>query len=272
MDDAHLKLLNASGFAFQLAIEAAVRAAPGRIQWRVVGREHPWKSESSSGFADIVLTCGNLFVVVECKRTRAAAWMFLMPDVEQMSRSHAKVAWVDTKPHRQALAGWGDIQVYPSSPESDFCAIRGQGENDRPMLERVAAQVVAAADGLCANLVTLHERSARSKVVIPVIATNAELVVAQFDPSAVDLTGAEVMDAKFKSVPHVRFRKTLGTAAADLDYEPEELRDLTEISVRSVFVVRASSFTDWLGALDISPSDGSGPWASARSRADAMGT
>lgn len=249
-----------------------MRAAPGRLQWRVVGREHPWQSEGSSGFADIVLTCGNLFVVVECKRTRDASWMFPMPDDKQMSRSHAKVAWVDTKPHRQALAGWGNIQVYPNSPESDFCAVRGQGESDRPMLERVATQVVAAADGLCEDLVTLHERSARSKVVIPAIVTNAELLVAQFDPAAVDLTGAEVTDAKFTSVPHVRFRKALGKAAPDLECEPEELRDLTESSVRSVFVVRASAFVDWIGALNISPSDGTGPWASARSRADTMGT
>lgn len=272
MSDAQQKLLNASGFAFQLAIEAAIRVNRGPLHWRIVGREHPWNSGSSTGFADIVLTCGNLFLVVECKRTREAVWMFLMPDDQQISRSHAKVAWVDTKPHRKALAGWGDIQIYPSSPESDFCAVRGQGENDRPMLERIAAQVVSAADGLCADLVTLHERSARTKVVVPVIVTNADLVIAQFDPSTVDLSVAEVTNAEFTSVPHVRFRKTLHRATLDLDYEPEELRDLTESSVRTVFVVRASALTDWLCELETSPNDGSGPWTSARSRADAMGS
>jgi hypothetical protein len=140
------------------------------------------------------------------------------------------------------------------------------------MLERVVAQVVAAADGLCADLVTLHERSARTKIVVPVIVTNADLVIAQFDPSTVDLSVAEVSNAEFTSVPHVRFRKTLHSATPDLDYEPEGLRDLAESAVRTVFVVRSSAFTNWRGALEISPNDGTGPWTSARSRADAMGS
>ena len=33
----------------------------------------------------------------------------------------------------------------------------------------------------------------------------------------------------------------------------------------------SSSFTAWLRDVDISPNDGSGPWATARSRADASG-
>jgi hypothetical protein len=272
MTDTNLNLLNASGFAFQLAIEASVRARPGRLSWRVVGREHPWKAAEASGYADLILTCGNLYVVVECKRTREGQWMFLMPDPDQMSRSHAKVAWIDTKPHRKALAGWDDIQVYPQSPESDFCAIRGQGEDGRPMLERVAGQVVAAADGLCADLMELHERSARSKVVLPVVVTNASLVVGQFDPASVDLSTAQVTSATFTSVGHIRFRKTLGTAAAPLPYEAEELRDLSEGAVRTVFVVHSSAFTSWLDQIAISPNDGTGPWDSARSFADAAGS
>lgn len=268
MSEEHLKLLNASGYAFQLAIESAVRAASGRLEWRIVGREHPWGAADDLGFADIVLTCGNLYMVVECKRTRDAAWLFLMPDDKQLSRSHAKVAWVSTRPHRKALAGWGDVQIDPRSPESDFCAVRGQGEKDRPMLERVAAQVVAAADGLCVDLISLHEQSEKSKVVIPVIVTNADLLVAQFDPAKMDLSAGEVADAHFSAVPHVRFRKTLGPSSADLDYEPQELRDLAEGSVRTVFVVRADAFTKWLGELEISPNGGSWPWSTARARAD----
>ena len=268
--DKNLRLLNASGFAFQLAVEAAVKANPGHLDWRVVGREHPWKSAAASGYTDLILTCGNLYVVVECKRTRDATWMFLMPSSAQLSRSHAKVAWINTKPHEKSLVGWGDIQVHARSPETDFCAVRGQGEGDTPMLERIAAQVVAAADGLCADLIELHERAWASKVVIPVIVTNAELVVAQFDPETVDLELAEVQDATFTPVPHVRFRKTLAPAAADPFSEPEELRDLSDGAVRTVFVVAASAFTEWLDQLQISPDDSRGPWTSARSRADAM--
>jgi hypothetical protein len=86
MHAAHRKLLNASGFAFQLAIEYAVQAKAGGIQSCIVGREHPWSSGSAVGFADIALSCVNLFVVVECKRTRDAAWTFLMADVQHVRR------------------------------------------------------------------------------------------------------------------------------------------------------------------------------------------
>lgn len=191
-----------------------------------------------------------------------------MPDDKQLLRSHAKVAWVATQPPQSALAGWGDIQVYPKSPESDFCVIRGQGEKDRPMLERVAAQVVAASDGLCDDLISLHAKSTKTKVVIPVVVTNADLVVAQFDPSTMDLAAGEIAGATFKSVPHLRFRKTLGPRSGDLDYEPQELHELALGSVRTVFVVRADALTEWLGKLEISTNDGGGPWATARARAD----
>lgn len=264
-------LLNASGFAFQLAVEAAVRAHPGRLGWRIAAREHPWTTKEDQGFADLVLTCGNVYLVVECKRTRDASWLFLMPDKDQLERSHARIAWIDTVPHKEALAGWDDIQLYPSSPEADFCVVRGQGEKDRPMLERIASEVVAAADGLCADLITIHERSSRTKLVIPVIVTNAELIVGEFDPASIDLARAEVDHAIFRAVPHARFRKSLGPGALPDDYEAEELRDLSFAAVRTVFVVNASGFVAWLNAFQTDAPSASSPWVAARNRANAIG-
>lgn len=264
-------LINASGFAFQLAVEAAVRANPGRLGWRVVTREHPWTTSQATGFTDLVLTCGNLYLVVECKRTRDAVWLFLMPEKDQLSRTHARIAWIDTVPHHKPLAGWDDIQVYPESAEADFCAIRGQGEKDRPLLERIASQVVEASDGLCADLITLHERSARTKLVIPVIVTNAELVVGEFDPAKIDLSRGEVESAKFTTVEHLRFRKSLGPSSRPEDYDPEEVADLGAEAVRTVFVVSAGAFVKWMGAVHINGPDSSSPWVTARGRANAMG-
>lgn len=43
------RLLNASGFAFQLALEAAVRSAPMDDRWQIGAREHPW-STSGRGY------------------------------------------------------------------------------------------------------------------------------------------------------------------------------------------------------------------------------
>jgi len=149
------RLLNASGFPFQLAIEDAVRSIGTESAWHVTAREHPWKTSNSSGYIDLVLSNETTHLVIECKRFRDAAWMFLMPDATQMSRSHARVCWTDTVPNQKPLAGWSDVQVHPDSPESEFCAIRGQGEKDTPLLERLASSVAEAVDGLSADFLEL---------------------------------------------------------------------------------------------------------------------
>jgi hypothetical protein len=263
------KLLNASGFAFQLALESAVRSTPADEPWKVTGREHPWSTASGSGYIDLVLSRGNIHLVIECKRSRDAVWMFLMPDDKQLSRSHARVRWTDTRPQRPDLADWGDVQVYPSSPEADFCVVRGQGERDAPLLERIAASVAESADGLSGDLLELRKGERRTSVIIPVIVTTAELLLSQFDPKEIDLKTGEVSAATFTAVPHLRFRKSLAPSAVPDHYEPTSFRDLRAASERTVFVVNGQHFTSWLNAFAIGGS--SWPWESARSAADAMG-
>ena len=264
------KLLNASGFAFQLALEAAVNANPGHDRhWKVTAREHPWKTVTGGGYIDLVVSSGRVHLVVECKRSREATWMFLMPDPAQMTRSHARICWTNTVPHKPSLAGWGDIQIYPNSPESSFCAVRGQGEKDAPLLERIASTVADSADSLASDLLKLDERSSRTNIVVPVIVTTASLTLSSFKPEDVSLHSGELSAAAFTAVPHVRFRKSLAASEAPDDYEPTQLRDLSDSSERTIFVVAGAHFTDWLGEFEIGTS--SMPWETARRRAEAMG-
>ena len=256
------ELVNASGFAFQLAVEAAVRAAAGRTGWSLAAREHPWGSPTGGGYIDLVVSTGSVHLVVECKRTRDATWVFLMPDPEQRSRSHARVCWTNTLPQQRPLCGWGDIQVYPASPEADFCVIRGQGERDKPLLERLGAGLAQAADGLASHLLQLREQVGSTDIVVPAIVTNATLMLASFSPKDVSLESGEVDNADFDIVPHLRFRKSLAAASMPDEYEPEQLRDLSAAAERTVFVINAVHFTSWLDTFEVDIS--SEPWRSAR--------
>lgn len=263
------KLLNASGFAFQLALEAAVHAASTCEQWRVTAREHPWSTQTGRGFIDLVLSRDNLHLVIECKRSRDAVWMFLMPDQKQLQRSHARIRWTDVMPHRRNLSEWGDVQVYPQSPEADFCVVRGQGETDSPLLERLASSITDAAESLSGDLLELRKGSRAVNVILPVIVTTASLVLSRFDPKNVDLRSGELPTADFSTVPHVRFRKSLSMSSPPNEFDAELLRDLSVASERTVFIVEGVHFTEWLSELEIR--DSSRPWESARTVAEAMG-
>jgi hypothetical protein len=265
------RLLNASGFAFQLAVEAAVKASPGEPNWKVAAREHPWKTANGQGYIDLVLSAGDLHLAIECKRSHDATWLFLMPDRKQLSRSHARIAWTDTFPHRPDLAGWGDIQVYPASPESEFCVIRGQGEKDKPLLERLASLLCESIDGLATDLIELNKQSESTKVIIPVIVTNAELQLGEFNPKDVDLESGELASAKFSAVQSVRFRKSLAAASLPDDYEPQQLEDLSSDSERTVFVVQAKHLAAWLNEFQTSAPDNTSAWNNARTRSNALG-
>jgi len=262
------QLLNASGFAFQLGLEEAVRSGPVAGTWRVTAREYPWVTRTGRGYIDLILTRGNVHLVVECKRSRDAVWMFLMPDQKQLRRSRARIRWTQSVPNGPNLADWGDIQVSPESPEVEFCAIRGQGETDRPLLERIAATAAEAAESISVDFLELRKGSPHVNVIIPVIVTSAQLTLSQFKPGTVDLGTGEIGTAEFATVPHVRFRKSLGSTSIPDEYDAERLEDLRQAAERTVFVVSGEYFVAWLSEFDTGGS--SRPWESARRVADAL--
>ena len=64
------RMLDGSGFPFQLALEEAVRSLQASSGWRVTGREYPWRTASASGYMELVLSNGKTHLAVECKRSR----------------------------------------------------------------------------------------------------------------------------------------------------------------------------------------------------------
>ena len=98
MDDKKLSdAVNRSGFPLQIALQSLVERTRSDHECRVIFSEHFWlnPSDGRSGFIDLILEDGleETVFVVECKRVVNCSWIFLIDDMKQMERRHAK-AWV----------------------------------------------------------------------------------------------------------------------------------------------------------------------------------
>jgi hypothetical protein len=174
-------VVNASGFAFQLGIEHQIREAAERHQWKILSREHAWRDGSRAGFADLILEKGILRLVIECKRVREGVWIFLVPEGEDdigTFRAH----WADSSPDKPNMVGWHPMNLQPPSPEAEFCVVRGQGEGDKPMLERIASSLLDSISAIAIEELDLPDsrKFAKHLIHIPVIVTNADLVVCRY--------------------------------------------------------------------------------------------
>ena len=115
------KLVNASGFAFQMAVEHAVRSSHGH-NFKVISREHAWRDpkHDREGFIDLVLQSSMVTWAVECKRTKEAKWIFLVDKMKGEPVPHIRCLWVVASGKGQRAAGWDDVNCKPWSPESQF--------------------------------------------------------------------------------------------------------------------------------------------------------
>jgi len=144
--------VNSSGFPLQIAIEHLVRSKTLSHCWKVRYKEHSWKNVDThnSGFIDLILADdnGTSAMVIECKRVQDASWIFLLPSMKQanVERTHVWVSRLDGQEAR--FFGWNDIAADPASPESEFCIVPGQDQKSRPMLERIASELIEATEGL----------------------------------------------------------------------------------------------------------------------------
>lgn len=261
-----LNLVNASGFGFQLRIEEEVRRHQHEHPWAILSREHRWRDAltGNEGFIDLVLKGGITRLVIECKRTTGAHWVFLMPDQGERPTRCFRVLWTASMEGSETLSGWDDVFISPLSVSAMFCAIRGQGERDQPMLERLCGLLLRSVEALADEEVG-YERAAfpRPSVYVPLIVTTAELYVCRFQPKDVDITSGTLSDASFEAVPFVHFRKSLSTTRTP----PERARDLSQSRLsqdRSVIVVQADRLTELLKVLSLErPAFDDYPWDAA---------
>jgi len=247
MDASELaKLVNRSGFLFQLAVEEHVHGTSATHGWNITAREYPWSSPSGDrgGFVDFIAQRGGLHAVVECKRTLGGDWIFLMP-VQATDTVKLRTLWSYRNERGRRGYGWDDLDFEPAGLVSEFCVVRGASDDDKPMLERIAGDLVRASESVAREELETKDRGSGAAGFIPLIVTNARRV----DIGAVDLrTGSLPSTAVFEPTPVVRFRKA---TASDVKYPPETYASLREGLVkkeRSAIVVNVEHLAVWLGA------------------------
>lgn len=251
------EFVNQSGFPLQIGLANLVERTTERHGWKVLYTEHSWRNPSAEteGFIDIVLENrhGTLVLVIECKRVLETSWIFLQPGDRLVARRHIK-AWVT----RYATGkfkwfDWRDLSGDPGSPESQYCVVPGQDPRSKPMLERIAADVVEATEGVAWEEKGLqtHQHDAL-RVYFSVIVTTAQLKVGVFDPDRISLADGTLPDAAFEEVSYVRFRKQLSTRTPELvDTGWDAKRALIRAKERTVFVINAEALLGFLSEIEI---------------------
>jgi len=246
-----LNLVNSSGFLLQLALEKNISESSGH-RFKVLAKEYRWRDPftGEEKYIDLILKAGAAIWAVECKRPRGGNWVFLVPEDQEKEKSAVRCLWVAGDKGR-SIAGLDDIHHQPPSPESMFCVVRGSGEGDRPMLERLANQVVAAVDNVASDDNSLMMRVSKEKgfpffgFYVPVIVTTANLQVCRFDSSQVSLGDGTIPNGQFESFPMVRFRKTFIKSAA-VHSSAKTLQAAGRENERTVLVINATSLIEIL--------------------------
>jgi hypothetical protein len=241
-----LKLVNSSGFLFQLRVAQEIANSQSQRPWTVMAQEHPWSDASTGheGFIDLVIGKGIARMVIECKRTRDADWVFLVPaDSENSAETRVRCMWIDAPQNAslkpQLKSGWHNFFARPESFTSEFCIVRGTGEGQRPMLENLCRQLLDSAESLAReelSLIVGKEKSIK-RYYVPAIVTNARLFVCHFDIDSVSIKDGEILNGNFEPVPYIRFGKSLATKLLGTNVDTLEAANLNRH--RTVLVVQA---------------------------------
>ena len=260
MEDAELaKAINESGFPLQMGVEQLAQSSP---DWRVLLSEHAWRDPLSGDekFIDLVLRrrTGPERLVIECKRARDTEWLFLRESTEYHDRDNrlnvrARVA--ARHPTKGGLIDeWIDTPFIPGSPEATYCVVRKNNQRTQEMLERTAAEIVRATDALAAQEININAKNVILQlacVYVPMIVTTAKMFICDADYTTVNMETGEIPGATIAAAPIIRFKKSLGLP--DLGRSNAvSVEKFAEQSERSVVVVQASAFSDFLSKWGIS--------------------
>ena len=260
MDDKKLlDAVNRSGFPLQ--IKAAAQVTRTRLDhgWRVLHQEHSWKNQQDgqSGFIDLILLDEHktTALVVECKRTTDAHWIFLVPETNPKLHRHGKAWATHLTRLRPGSNRWRDLNFSPQTPESAFCVIDGQDPKARPMLERVAAEVVSATQAYAHEEFELRDvNKVFTRIYANVILTTARLKLCTFDAHSINISNGTMAGAAFTDVPYLRFRKQLSTAPPYIVWsgsEPDP-SSVAQAKENTVFVVNADHLLQFLSEFKVS--------------------
>lgn len=268
-----LKIVNSSGYLFQLAVENAIQKSH-LSDWAIPAREHRWVDPISKdeGFIDLVLKSGITRMMIECKRKTDATWIFLLPDSQKVS-AQARLFWTHQQLKSPSISNWDDFVVFPESYETMFCTIRGHDNSDKSsMLERIAGPLLRSVECLAAEELGFEKEDEIpadvARLYIPVIITNATLQTCRFNVENVDLhTGNLLLEnAIFETVEAIKFHKNLSTTnslinAIDLQYA-------NRVNERTIFVINSDAFPKILNEWRVKnlPQRFEWPWHISRAR------
>jgi hypothetical protein len=240
--------LTRSGFPFQTAVRHVISSSPKR--WEIHTSEYPWLgSDNEEYFLDLIATKKEFALTIECKKTRSEILTFLLPlghshtgDIPDFRCLRAESFTVTKRDEYLFCETWS---LWPPSPRSEFCVVGTSASGrDQRLLERDASLVVCATDAL-AHDVQRHKTLGKGPpyLFVPVIVTNAQIYTARYEPPEVSLETGEFgkVPKDIKPTPWIRFHKAFATAGR---------RDLGS---RSVFVVNAMSFGQFLEILELAP-------------------
>jgi hypothetical protein len=130
-----------------------------------------------------------LVAVVECKRlAEAATYLFLVPEGSG-GQTHRFRCLGAHFPGSIVQRWWDDVWLEPETTETQFCVVEGTGPKDRPILERVGAELVVAVEAVLNDEIRLHTRVSKHQrfwAGFPILVTNAQLVVCEYAPADVE--------------------------------------------------------------------------------------
>lgn len=244
--------LQRSGFPFQTAVAHVVRSIKG---WSVHASEYPWKDPAGKDeFLDVVITNGDLFATLECKKSEKEILTFLRPLGGGASTGlYERVRCLrGASNYRLVCEDWA---LWPNSYESEFCVISMSTSGEGRVLERIARLVVYATDALAINQEKRFEARRdpppkADRIYFSIIVTNAPLYTVRYSPKEVSLRSGkfetrpeDIKPGDRERVPWIRFRKAFTSPVG------------IHLDERTVFVVHAENLGEFLGLLEKSPTD-----------------
>lgn len=256
-DEKLRNIVNSSGFPLQIGLVHLIKKAwPQGYGWRTILTEHPWQHPESTedGFIDLVVEDQHRtqVMVVECKRVRDTEWFFLTPKEDPNPRRVVNAWFTFVQTAKAKRFGWQDHSADPTSHQSEFCVVHGQDTKSRPMLERVAAQLVESTEALAHEEYAIHKGDGEFlRIYINVIVTTANLKVCKFNPESIDIATGEIGVANFETVPWVRLRKSLIPRPV-ASVSAKTITEIASGNERTVFVVNSERFVDFLNEWELS--------------------
>ena len=258
-----LDFINSSGFLFQSRIEKEIMTIkPGR--WQPFAHEHRWIDpiDNKENFIDLILEGEIRRAVIECKRTTDASWVFLIPKGKDQT-NELRLLWtykrdIEQEKSIKKLAEWHDFHTAAATLESQFCIIRGQGEKDAPMLERLSSSLLRSVESVANEELEFDSQLANDiHIYFPIIITNATLYASRFTPDNIDIRTGRISSADFEEIPAVRFRKNLSSSL-----KPKKNYNLLQTNIeneRSILIINSSNLVKALEGIE-TPYHNNFPW------------